>query len=96
VPFLAHAAMEPLNATVSVGSGPGGGAELWLSTQSQSDTQRAVAKALGLALEQVTLHTQQVGGGFGRRLEHDNALLAAGGEPVTRMPLAHSGWEWLA
>lgn len=77
VPFLAHAAMEPLNATVSVGSGPGGGAELWLSTQSQTDTQRAVAKALGLTVEQVTLHTQQVGGGFGRRLEHDFAVEAA-------------------
>ncbi|MES2900375.1 MAG: molybdopterin cofactor-binding domain-containing protein [Pseudomonadota bacterium] len=74
VPFLAHAPLEPLNATVAVRAD---GAEIWLSTQSQTDTQRGVAKALGLTPEQVTVHTQDVGGGFGRRLEHDFAVEAA-------------------
>ena len=74
VPFLAHAAMEPLNATVAVHAD---GADIWLSTQSQTDTQRAVAAALGLKTEQVTVHSQNVGGGFGRRLEHDFAVEAA-------------------
>lgn len=67
-PFLAHTPMEPLNATVEVRQGK---AQLWLSTQSQTDTQRAVAQLLGIALEKVTIHTQAVGGGFGRRLEKD-------------------------
>jgi len=74
VPFLAHAAMEPLNATVEVTAS---GAQIWLSTQSQTDTQKGVAKALGLQPEQVQVHTQNVGGGFGRRLEHDFAIEAA-------------------
>ena len=74
VPFLAHAAMEPLNATVEVTEH---GAQVWLSTQSQTDTQKGVAKTLGLLPEQVQIHTQNAGGGFGRRLEHDFVLEAA-------------------
>lgn len=74
VPFLAHATMEPLNATVRVDAGR---AELWLSTQSQLDTQRAVAQALGLQPSQVTINSRMAGGGFGRRLEHDWAVQAA-------------------
>lgn len=73
-PFLAHACMEPLNATVEVKRGA---AQVWLSTQSQSDTQRGIAQALGLAPEQVTIHSQSAGGGFGRRLEQDFAVEAA-------------------
>lgn len=74
VPFLSHAAMEPMNATAQVTPN---GATLWLSTQNQLDTQRAVAKALGLKPDQVTVHSQWIGGGFGRRIEHDFALEAA-------------------
>lgn len=74
VPFLAHATMEPLNATARVQADR---AELWLSTQSQLDTQRAVAQVLGLQPAQVTVHSQLAGGGFGRRLEHDWAVQAA-------------------
>jgi isoquinoline 1-oxidoreductase subunit beta len=84
VPFLAHAAMEPLNALAEVSAT---GAELWLSTQSAQDTQRGVAQALGLQPGQVTIHPMLIGGGFGRRLEHgfavEAALLAkAVGKPV--------------
>jgi isoquinoline 1-oxidoreductase beta subunit len=74
VPFLAHATMEPMNATVAVHADS---AELWLSTQSAKDTQAGVAKALGLAPEKVTIHPQLIGGGFGRRLEHAFAIEAA-------------------
>jgi len=73
-PFLAHAPLEPLNATVRVDRD---GAEIWVSTQSQSDTRAAVAKALGLATERVQLHSRPCGGGFGRRLEFDCAVEAA-------------------
>ncbi|MFZ6686658.1 molybdopterin cofactor-binding domain-containing protein [Undibacterium sp. SXout11W] len=73
-PFLAHATMEPMNATIEVSRNR---AQVWISTQSQSDTQRGIAEALGLKVEQVTLHSQHVGGGFGRRLEQDFAIEAA-------------------
>jgi isoquinoline 1-oxidoreductase subunit beta len=74
VPFLCHATMEPMNATARVGARD---AELWLPTQTQMSTRDAVAKALGLAPEAVTLHTTLAGGGFGRRIEFDFAVQAA-------------------
>jgi isoquinoline 1-oxidoreductase subunit beta len=64
VPFLAHAAMEPLNCTVEARPD---GAELWVGSQFQTVDQAAAAKALGLKPEQVKLHTMMAGGGFGRR-----------------------------
>lgn len=73
-PFLAHAPLEPLNATVRVDAAS---AEIWVSTQSQADTRDAVAKALALKPEQVTLHSRPCGGGFGRRAEFDFAVEAA-------------------
>jgi isoquinoline 1-oxidoreductase beta subunit len=64
VPFLAHAAMEPLNCTVEVRAD---GAELWVGSQFQTVDQAAAAKVLGLKPEQVKLNTMLAGGGFGRR-----------------------------
>ena len=64
VPYLAHAPMEPLNATVRIGKG---GAEVWTGTQSQTRDQGAAASVLGLRPEEVTLHTTFLGGAFGRR-----------------------------
>ncbi len=64
VPYLAHAAMEPLNCTVSR---RGDACEVWTGTQFQTGDQAAVASILGLKPEQVTLHTTFLGGGFGRR-----------------------------
>ena len=63
-PFLAHAAMEPLNCTVEI---RGESAEIWVGTQLQGVDQAAAARVLGLKPEQVTVHTQAAGGGFGRR-----------------------------
>ncbi len=64
VPYLAHAPMEPLNATVRLRKGR---AEIWTGTQSQTADQAAAAKILGLRPEQVDLHTTFLGGSFGRR-----------------------------
>ena len=64
VPFLAHAPMEPLNCTVELRDD---GAEIWTGTQFQGVDLPAAAKALGLPVEKVTLHTMLAGGGFGRR-----------------------------
>jgi isoquinoline 1-oxidoreductase subunit beta len=74
VPFLAHAPMEPMNATAHITPR---GAELWVPTQFQSMVRDVVAELLGLAREKVTVHTTAVGGGFGRRTEIDYAIQAA-------------------
>jgi len=64
VPFLAHAPMEPLNCTVRRAAG---GCEVWTGTQFQTVDQQRVATILGLAPDQVEIHTTFLGGGFGRR-----------------------------
>jgi isoquinoline 1-oxidoreductase beta subunit len=64
VPFLAHAAMEPLNCTVEM---RGDSAEIWCGSQFQTVDHAAAAKTLGLAPEKVRLNTTLAGGGFGRR-----------------------------
>ncbi len=74
VPFLAHAPMEPMNATAHVTPH---GAELWVPTQFQSLVREVVAEILGLPQEKVIVHTTVVGGGFGRRVEIDYAVQAA-------------------
>jgi isoquinoline 1-oxidoreductase beta subunit len=63
-PYLAHATMEPLNCTVKI---TGNSCEIWTGTQMPGLDQAAAAKILGFKPEQVTLHTQFLGGGFGRR-----------------------------
>ena len=64
VPFLAHAPMEPLNCTVSIGKD---GCDVWTGTQFQGVDQKVVAEMLGIQPEQVRIHTTFLGGGFGRR-----------------------------
>ena len=63
-PYLAHAAMEPLNCTVQLTEGR---AELWTGSQCPGLDGAAVARVLGLKPEQVAVHVQMAGGGFGRR-----------------------------
>ena len=74
VPFLAHAAMEPLNATVRI---DGDTAEIWTGTQNPLGTRNAVAEALGFKPNSVTVHNQYLGGGFGRRAMPDFPVMAA-------------------
>jgi isoquinoline 1-oxidoreductase subunit beta len=64
LPFLSHAPMEPLNCAVKIS---GDGCDIWTGTQMQTTDQAAAAKILGLKPEQVKIHTQFLGGGFGRR-----------------------------
>jgi isoquinoline 1-oxidoreductase beta subunit len=72
-PFLAHAVLEPMNATVHVTKN---GCDVWVGTQIPGISQAVVAKATGLKPEQVRIHNHLLGGGFGRRLEFDGTLLA--------------------
>lgn len=64
LPYLAHACMEPLNAAVLVKDGK---CTIWAGTQNQSQDRDLAAAALGLDPKNVELHTQFLGGGFGRR-----------------------------
>lgn len=64
-PYLAHAPMEPLNATVALN--PDGGCTIWAGSQFQGVEQMVVAHVLGCKPEQVTIETQWAGGSFGRR-----------------------------
>ena len=67
-PFLAHACMEPLNCTVhDLGAGSDPPAEVWTGTQMQTSDRQQAAAILGYEPEAVRLHTQFLGGGFGRR-----------------------------
>jgi CO/xanthine dehydrogenase Mo-binding subunit len=74
LPFMAHAPMEPGNCTAHY---QGSKCELWAPTQVPQDCRDSVATAIGLDPEQVRVHVTLIGGGFGRRLEHDYAVEAA-------------------
>ncbi|MGF6200274.1 molybdopterin cofactor-binding domain-containing protein [Pseudomonas laurylsulfatiphila] len=64
VPYLAHAPMEPLNCTVSISKDK---CEIWTGTQFQTLDQMVAGQITGLKPEQVEIHTEFLGGGFGRR-----------------------------
>jgi isoquinoline 1-oxidoreductase beta subunit len=83
-PYLAHAAMEPLNCTAHV---TGGACEIWVPSQSPIGVRETAAEVLGIPPERVTVHTTLLGGGFGRRGAQDFVLDAlhaskAAGAPV--------------
>ena len=63
-PYLAHACMEPLDATLELAEGI---ATLRSGTQMQSIEQQRIAEVLGLPLQNVKVETLFAGGGFGRR-----------------------------
>ena len=74
LPFMAHAPMEPGNCTANY---LGDRCELWAPTQVPQDCRDSVAQAVGLDLDRVKVNVTLMGGGFGRRLEHDYAVEAA-------------------
>jgi len=73
VPFLAHAAMEPMNCTVHLQRDR---CHIWVGTQAPTITQSLVAELTGLPKEAIKIHNHLIGGGFGRRLEADGTVLA--------------------
>jgi isoquinoline 1-oxidoreductase beta subunit len=73
MPFLAHAAMEPMNCTVHVTKDS---CEVWVGTQVMTRAQATAAEVTGLPLEKVQVHNHLLGGGFGRRLDIDGVTLA--------------------
>ena len=67
VPYLAHATMEPLNATAHWQSDR---LDLWVGTQMANVTLAVMAKITQLKPEQVHVHNAFLGGGFGRSRRH--------------------------
>ena len=63
-PYLAHATMEPMNATARVEEGS---CEVWAPTQNPQGAQRAAAEITGLELGDVTVNVTYLGCGWGRR-----------------------------
>lgn len=85
VPFLAHAAMEPMNATARFADGV---LDIWCPNQSPTLCRTVCAREAGISEADCRVHTTYLGGGFGRRIEMDYAVFAtrlameADGRPV--------------
>ena len=73
-PMLAHAAMEPPAALASVRDGK---VEVWAPTQNPQGAQEAIAAAVGVKKEDVTVYVTLLGGAFGRKSFPDFAIEAA-------------------
>ncbi|MDP1917791.1 MAG: molybdopterin-dependent oxidoreductase, partial [Myxococcales bacterium] len=67
-PFLAHAPMEPQNATAHVTADR---CEIWAPTQSPAMARELAARITHLPPEKIVIHQTLLGGGFGRRIGQD-------------------------
>src|SRR5574343_1192868 len=68
-PYLAHAAMEPMNCVVKLDAD---GCEVWNGEQLHTGDQYGLAHVLGLKPEQVKINMLYAGGSFGRRACKDS------------------------
>ncbi|MFK7898277.1 MAG: molybdopterin cofactor-binding domain-containing protein, partial [Myxococcota bacterium] len=64
VPYLAHATMEPMNATAWMHDGE---CEVWTGAQNNLGAAKTISDTCGLPMEKITVHPMLLGGGFGRR-----------------------------
>ena len=67
-PFLAHATMEPMNATAEITEV---GLEVWVPTQAPDMARAAAARRSRFSVGDIRIHTTFLGGGFGRRLTQE-------------------------
>jgi isoquinoline 1-oxidoreductase beta subunit len=71
LPYLAHAPLEPVNATALLEKSL---CRVWAPTQNQTAAQMVASKVSGLSPDKVKIMTTYVGGGFGRR--HEQVVVA--------------------
>jgi isoquinoline 1-oxidoreductase beta subunit len=83
-PLLAHATMEPMNATAHVREGS---CEVWAPNQVPTFCLEAAAEASGLPKSKIAIHTTFLGGGFGRRLESDYVREAVEVSKAVKLPV---------
>jgi isoquinoline 1-oxidoreductase subunit beta len=74
IPFQAHAAMEPTNATAEVKDGR---CTIWAPAQTPSWAMEELKRALNLPAEAIRINVTFLGGGFGRRINPDFIVDAA-------------------
>lgn len=85
IPYLAHAPLEPMNATVLFKDGQ---LDIWTGTQTPTFVLAMIDRDYGIASENVRVHNLYMGGSFGRRLEDDyvkqavEVALSYEGKPV--------------
>ena len=82
--YVAHAPMEPHTALAAVENGK---LTVWASTQSPFGDRDRIARALGLAPENVRVITPFVGGGFGGKASNPQAIEAARLATITGKPV---------
>lgn len=73
VPYLAHAPMEPMNATVWFRNDK---LDIWAGTQIPTQAVKEAMAITGLDESNIRVHTTLMGGSFGRRLEMDYIIQA--------------------
>jgi hypothetical protein len=71
--YIYHAQMEPVNATAAV-SPDGKSVEIWAGTQGPTSLHDQVARLIGTERTNITLHQHFLGGGYGRRSQHEVIL----------------------
>ena len=73
VPYLAHAALEPLDAVAQLSNGT---LEVWGGHQLPDLYQAVAAQIAGVTADKVRMHVMKTGGGFGRRAVADADVIA--------------------
>jgi isoquinoline 1-oxidoreductase beta subunit len=74
LPYLAHAALEPINTTIHVRPD---GCDIWVGTQVPEIARIVAAEIIGLPPGKIIVRNHLIGGGFGRRLAVDTIQQAA-------------------
>ena len=84
LPHIAHAPMEPVNATAHYQDGK---VEVWGSIQSVTPCQEAVAAAVGVDPAAVKVNVTFLGGSFGRKMVPDFVVQAAHASKAVGRPV---------
>ncbi len=83
-PYLAHAPMEPMNATVRIENGE---ADVWTGSQGVGAAQGLVARYAGISVDRVRSHNTLMGGSFGRRATLHHVIEATQAARATGKPV---------